>query len=100
MALVVRDIPLSQIKANPRNSRTHSRRQIKQIAASIRAFGFTNAVLVDETLTLLAGHGRVKGAEEAGLRSVPTIQISGLSEAKKRALLIADNKIATSAGWD
>lgn len=100
MTACFRRIPISQIKANPRNRRTHSRRQIKQIAESIRAFGFTSPVLVDETDTLLAGHGRVKGAQEAGLRSVPAIQVSGLTEAKKRALLIADNKIALNAGWD
>ena len=88
------------IKSNPRNAHTHSNKQIDQLAKSIETFGFTSPVLIDETLTLLAGHGRFKAAQLLGLKKIPAIRLSGLSEAKKRALLIADNRIAQNAGWD
>jgi ParB/Sulfiredoxin domain len=88
------------LKTNPRNARTHSKKQIRQIADSIRAFGFVVALLVDENGMLVAGHSRLEPAKLLGLSEVPVIVLKGLSEAKKRALLLADNKIAENAGWD
>jgi DNA modification methylase len=91
---------LTDIKANPRNARTHSKRQIRAIAESIRVFGFTSPVLIDEDDVILAGHGRVEAAKLLGLHRVPTIRISELSESQKRALVLAENKLAERAGWD
>lgn len=82
------------------NSRTHSSEQVAQIAASIREFGFTNPVLIDEKNGIIAGHGRVLAAEKIELERVPCIKLSHLSEAQKKAYVIADNKIALNAGWD
>ena len=84
----------------PGNARTHSKRQVKQLAGSIRVFGFTSPVLIDERGTILAGHGRVLAAMELGLEFIPCIRLSGLSEAQKRAYVLADNKLALNAGWD
>ncbi|WP_423141660.1 site-specific DNA-methyltransferase [Parablastomonas sp. CN1-191] len=85
---------------DPRNARTHPKRQIEQIVQSIRAFGFTNPVLADPAGNLIAGHGRLRAAKEMGLAEVPVITLEGLSEAQKKALRLADNKIALNAGWD
>ena len=82
------------------NSRTHSDDQVAQVAASIQEFGFTNPVLIDEDGGIIAGHGRVLGAQLLGLKKVPTITLIGLSEAQKKAYVIADNQIALNAGWD
>src|ERR1700738_791178 len=84
----------------PRNARTHPKRQIDQLKASIEAFGFTNPILADPEGHIIAGHGRLQAARAMGLTEVPTIILSGLSETQKRALRIADNKIALNAGWD
>jgi len=83
-----------------RNSRTHSDAQVAQIAASIREFGFTNPVLVDEANGIIAGHGRVLAARKLRMPDVPAIRLSHLTEAQKRAYVIADNKLALNAGWD
>jgi hypothetical protein len=83
-----------------RNARTHSDAQVAQIAASIREFGWTNPVLVDGGNGVVAGHGRVLAARKLGLGSVPVIELSGLTEAQKRAYVLADNKLALNAGWD
>lgn len=96
----VKLLSLDILKPHPRNVRTHSKKQIRQIADSIGAYGFTVPVLVDEKLVLLAGHGRLEAAKLLGLKKIPTIVLEGLSEAKKRSLLLADNKIAENAGWD
>jgi DNA modification methylase len=96
----VQTTPLDQIKPNPRNPKTHSGKQIRQIANSIVAFGFTNTILTDEHGEILAGHGRYQAAQLLGLTTVPVIVAAGLSRAKRRALAIADNKIAENAGWD
>src|SRR4051794_5603074 len=93
-------IATNQIKTNPYNARTHSKKQIRQIADSVRAFGFTSPVLIDENSVLLAGHGRLEAARSLGMASVPAIVIAGLTDAKKRTLMLADNRIAQSAGWD
>src|SRR5262245_66056645 len=89
--------PTASLKPNPRNPRTHSKRQIAQIADSIRTFGFTNPVLIDDRDTILAGHGRVAAAKLLGEASVPTIRLSAMTEAEKRAYVMADNKLALSA---
>lgn len=102
------DISLRQIEMrrtntlapSPRNARTHSKAQVAQIVRSIRQFGFTNPLLVDENGNVLAGHGRLRAAQELGLTEVPTLCIAGLSAAQRRALMLADNKIAENAGWD
>jgi hypothetical protein len=96
----VQALSISRIKLNPRNPRTHSGKQIRQIADSIGAFGFTNPLLVTEDGTLIAGEGRYKAAQLLGLPKVPVIVLVGLSPARQRALAIADNKIAENAGWD
>jgi hypothetical protein len=92
--------PINSLVANPRNARTHNEQQIEQIVASIREFGFTNPVLVDETGTILAGHGRVAAAKRLGIAAVPVVRIENLSDAQKRAYVIADNRLAEKAGWD
>lgn len=92
--------PVEDLVPDPRNARTHSKRQIEQIAASIQSFGFTNPILIDPAGGIIAGHGRLRAAKALGLKDVPTIALEGLSEAQKRALRLADNKIALNAGWD
>ena len=83
-----------------RNSRTHSDAQVAQIAASIKEFGFTNPVLIDETGSIIAGHGRVMAARKLAITDVPSIRLTHLTEAQKKAYVIADNKLALNAGWD
>ncbi|MBB5337846.1 site-specific DNA-methyltransferase [Tunturiibacter gelidoferens] len=82
------------------NARTHTRRQIKMIAESIKAFGFTNPILTDENNTIVAGHGRLSAAQLLGIDRVPTIRLEKLSEDQIRAYILADNKLAEKAGWD
>lgn len=96
----VQMVPADQIQPNPRNARTHSKRQIKEIANSITQFGFTAPVLVDESFVLIAGHGRLEAAKSLAMDAVPAIVLTGLSPAKTRAVMLADNKIAQKAGWD
>ena len=91
---------ISDLIPDPRNARTHPKRQIDQLKASIEAFGFTNPILADPEGHIIAGHGRLQAARTMGFSEVPTIILSGLSETQKRALRIADNKIALNAGWD
>ena len=83
-----------------RNARTHSKKQVSQIADSIRTFGFTNPVLIDEGRTILAGHGRVEAAKVLGMTEVPCLRLDHMSENEKRAYVLADNKLALNAGWD
>jgi len=83
-----------------RNARTHSEEQVAQIAASIREWGWTVPVLVDETGGIIAGHGRVLAARKLGLAEVPVMVAAGWSEAQRRAYVLADNKLALNAGWD
>ncbi|MDC8755189.1 site-specific DNA-methyltransferase [Erythrobacter sp. sf7] len=89
-----------ELTPDPRNARTHSKKQVAQIIASIRAFGFTNPILADPQGNLIAGHGRLRAAKEMGLESVPVITLDGLTDVQKKALRLADNKIALNAGWD
>ena len=90
----------AELKPDPRNARTHPKRQIEQIVQSIKTFGFANPILIDEADVIIAGHGRLLAAKALSLESVPTITLEGLDEAQKRALRLADNKIALNAGWD
>lgn len=83
-----------------RNSRTHSETQVGQIAASIREFGFTNPILIADDNTVIAGHGRLLAAQNLGLADVPCLRLSGMTDAQRRAYVIADNKLALNAGWD
>lgn len=83
-----------------RNSRTHSDEQVAQIMASIKEFGFTNPVLTDGENGIIAGHGRVMASQRLGMDEVPTIELSHLTEAQKKAYIIADNKLALNSGWD
>jgi DNA modification methylase len=98
--LIVTYRPTAELTPYQRNARTHTPAQIEQIAASIREFGWTNPVLVDESGGIIAGHGRVAAASLLGMAVVPTICLAGLSESQRRALVIADNKLALNAGWD
>lgn len=96
----IETLPIDQLIPYARNSRTHSDEQVAQIAASIREFGFTNPVLIDGDGGLIAGHGRVMGARKLGMAEVPCIRLGHLTEAQRRAYVIADNKLALNAGWD
>lgn len=96
--LVEREIV--SLKPYPNNARTHSRKQIRQIANSIERFGFTNPVLISDAGEIVAGHGRVEAANLLGWRTVPTIALSHLSADERRAYMLADNKLALNAGWD
>jgi len=82
------------------NSRTHSEEQVAQVAASIKEFGFTNPILVDEQGGIIAGHGRIMAAKKLSMDTVPCIELTGLTEAQKKAYIIADNKLALNSGWD
>ena len=96
----IEHLPTDTLVPYARNSRTHSPEQVAQIAASIKEFGFTNPVLIDANNTLIAGHGRVMAAQSIGLSSVPAIRLAHLTDAQRRAYVIADNKLAENAGWD
>ena len=98
LAIAYRSI--ETLSANPHNARTHSKHQIRQIADSLKAFGFTNPVLIDDKSTIIAGHGRVEAAKLLGIALVPTIRLENLSPNQIRAYVIADNRLAENAGWD
>jgi DNA modification methylase len=98
--LVVEQVPISSLKPYPTNPRTHSRKQIRQIAESIRTFGWTNPVLVCADGRIIAGHGRAEAAKLLGTPHVPVLRIDDLTEAQLKAYVIADNKLAELAGWD
>jgi site-specific DNA-methyltransferase (adenine-specific) len=92
--------PIDRLVPYAKNSRTHSDAQVAQIAASIKEWGFTTAVLVDEDGGVIAGHGRLMAARKLGMAEVPVMVAAGWSDAQKRAYVIADNKLALNAGWD
>lgn len=98
--LRVRQWPIAKLIPYTRNARTHSEEQIAQIADSILEFGWTNPILVDEKGVVIAGHARLLAARKLGMEEVPVVVLAHLSEAQKRALVIADNKLALNAGWD
>ena len=92
--------PIGDLKPRAGNPRSHSRRQIRQIAESIKEFGFTNPLLIDDAGGILAGHGRIEAAKLLGLETVPTIRLSDMTEPQRRAYVLVDNKLAENAGWD
>ena len=91
---------IGDLKPFAKNARTHSKKQVRQIADSINEFGFTNPVLIDGSDQIIAGHGRVEAAKLLGWTSVPTIRLEHLSADQVRAYVIADNRLAELAGWD
>jgi ParB-like chromosome segregation protein Spo0J len=91
---------ISSLRPYTRNARTHTNRQVKMIAESIKAFGFTNPVLTDENNTIVAGHGRVEAAKLIGMAAVPTVRLENLTPNQIRAYVIADNRLAEKAGWN
>jgi hypothetical protein len=93
-------LPPEQLRPAASNARTHSQKQLRQIAKSIARFGFINPVLISDDFEIIAGHGRVEAAKMLGLKQVPTVRLSNLSPAARRAYLIADNRLAQLAGWD
>lgn len=100
LSLAVVERPIGSLQINPRNARTHGKKQINQIAASIKEFGFTNPVLVNEIGMVIAGHGRVAAADMLGMTVVPTIELSHMTPDQLRAYVLADNRLAELAGWD
>jgi DNA modification methylase len=98
--LEVQYLPIETLVPYARNARTHSDEQIDQIVASIREFGWTNPILIDGNGGILAGHGRVLAAQRLGMASVPCISLAHLTEAQRRAYILADNQLALNAGWD
>src|SRR6056297_627077 len=99
-AMAIEHLPLTRLRPWQRNARTHSKKQIRQIADSIETFGFTNPVLIDAENTILAGHGRVAAAKLLGMERVPCVRLEHMTPAQKRAYVLADNKLALNAGWD
>ncbi len=93
-------MPADDLIPYANNSRTHSQDQVNQVASSIKEFGFTNPVLIDEDGGIIAGHGRVLAAKKLNLTEIPCIVLHGLTSAQKKAYVIADNKLALNAGWD
>jgi len=98
--LKIKYIKIENLIPYVNNTRTHSEEQINQVASSIKEFGFTNPVLIDQGGGIIAGHGRVMAAKKLNLDEVPTITLDNLTEAQKKAYIIADNKLALNAGWD
>ena len=98
--LTIQYVSPNRLRPYPGNARTHSRKQLKLIADSIKRFGFANPILVTGDFEVVAGHGRLEAAKSLGLAQVPVVALSSLSEADKKALIIADNRIAELAGWD
>ncbi len=96
----IQEIEIEKLIPYARNSRIHSDEQVAQIAASIKEFGWTNPILVDGEAGIIAGHGRLAAARKLGLKKIPVIELSHLSPTQKKALIIADNKLALNAGWD
>jgi ParB-like chromosome segregation protein Spo0J len=99
-ALSVDYVPIDQLKPDPKNARVHSKKQIRQIAKSIESFGFNVPILIDSNFEVIAGHGRVLAAKHLGLTEVPTIRLDHLTEAQRRAFMIADNRLTEIAVWD
>jgi DNA modification methylase len=96
----IETMAVSALRPNPNNARTHSRKQIRQIANSIERFGFCNPVLIDDDNQIIAGHGRVEGAKLLNINELPTVRLSHLSEDDKRAYILADNQLAMKSGYD
>ena len=93
-------VSIAQLRLAPGNARVHSKAQLRQIAGSIQRFGFTNPVLVSDGDEIIAGHDRVQAAKDLGISEIPTIRLTHLTAAERRAYVLADNKLALNAGWD
>src|SRR5258708_5353100 len=98
--IAIEPMPVTSLRPYPGNARSHSRKQVRQIADSIREFGFNNPVLIGEDGGIIAGHGRVEAAKLLGLDSVPTVRLAHLNAAQRRAYVLADNKLALNSGWN
>src|SRR5258706_4002468 len=98
--LQIQYVSPDRLRPYPGNARTHSRKQIKLIADSIKRFGFINPIIVTDDFEVVAGHGRLQAAKSLGMQLVPVVAISSLSEADKKAIRIADNRIAELSHWD
>lgn len=98
--MIINNKKVTELIPYVNNARTHNEEQVLQIAASIKEFGFTNPVLIDGDNGIIAGHGRLMAAKKLGLEEVPTIELSYLSEAQRKAYILADNKLALNSGWD
>jgi ParB-like nuclease domain len=98
--LTIEPMAVARLQPFPGNARAHSKKQIRQIADSIAKFGFTNPILIDDDNKIIAGHGRLEAAKLLGLKGVPTLRLSGLDAAQRRAYALADNKLALNAGWN
>src|SRR5258708_25272346 len=98
--LAIKLRPIASLTPHRRNARAHSRKQIQQLARSIKEFGFTNPVLIDAANGILAGHGRVEAAKLLGMTELPTVELAALNEEQRRAYAIADNRLGELAGWD
>lgn len=96
----IKNVAVASLKPYANNARTHSEEQVAQLAKSIEKFGFNNPILIQEDLTVIAGHGRLAAATKLGMTEVPTITLSHLSPSQMRAYVLADNKLALNAGWD
>lgn len=99
-ALKIEYLPVETLAPYEKNARTHSPDQVDQIVASMQEFGFTNPILIDDQNVIIAGHGRLEAAKRIGMLTVPTIMLAGLTDAQRRAYILADNRIALNAGWD
>jgi len=97
---IIEMIPVAALRPWAKNARTHSKKQVRQIADSIRTFGFTNPVLIDASNSILAGHGRVAAATLLDMQQVPCLRLEHMTHAQKRAYVLADHKLALNAGWD
>ncbi len=93
------EVSIDKLVPYENNARTHSEEQIHKIANSIKEFGFINPVIIDGNYGVIAGHGRILGAKELGMKTVPCLFVEDLTETQKRAYIIADNKLALDAGW-
>jgi DNA modification methylase len=100
LKLTVQYLPIANLNPNPNNARTHTKHQIRQIAESIKIFGFNNPILIDKNSVVIAGHGRLAGAKSFGMTDVPTIRLEGLTPEQLRAYVLADNRLAELAGWE
>jgi DNA modification methylase len=100
MTMKIETVAVATLRPYAQNARTHSKKQIRQIAKSIERFGFCNPVLVDDQMQIIAGHGRVAAAKLLGIEHVPIVKLAHLSEVEKRAYILADNRLAEKAGWD
>jgi ParB-like chromosome segregation protein Spo0J len=96
----IEPMAVARLRPSACNARTHSKRQVRQIAGSIARFGFTNPILIDGDNHVIAGHGRLEAAKLLGLKHVPTLRLCGLDATQRRAYALADNKLALNSGWD